>query len=215
MRGCLRAGGAAGRRRRARGDRRWDDERGRGQHPRQRQGAGAGARARAPVRPAVARARGRAWAGRRSSTSPRAAWSWRVVPTTAAALARLTAQQRAAGVVVDDVDDAGLFELEPNLARDVAGGAWYPQDAQVQPMLATAEPPPAGPVARGARGPRGRRRSPGSSVTTASGSRACGPTARRSPSSRAVVVNAAGHMGRRGRGAAARPPGAPRRGSSS
>ena len=57
---------------------------------------------------------------------------------TAAALAGLTAHQRAAGVVVDDVDAAGLFELEPNLTREVAGGAWYPQDAQVQPMLATA-----------------------------------------------------------------------------
>ena len=59
-------------------------------------------------------------------------------PDTAAALADLTAHQRTAGVVVDDVDAAGLFELEPNLTRDVAGGAWYPQDAQVQPMLATA-----------------------------------------------------------------------------
>ena len=28
--------------------------------------------------------------------------------------------------------------LEPNLTRDVAGGAFYPQDAQVQPMLAAA-----------------------------------------------------------------------------
>ena len=59
-------------------------------------------------------------------------------PDTAAALAGLTAHQRTAGAVVDDVDAAGLFELEPNLTRDVAGGAWYPQDAQVQPMLATA-----------------------------------------------------------------------------
>ena len=57
---------------------------------------------------------------------------------TVAALAGFAAHQREAGVEVDDVDAAGLFELEPNLARDVAGGAWYPQDAQVQPMLATA-----------------------------------------------------------------------------
>jgi glycine/D-amino acid oxidase-like deaminating enzyme len=54
------------------------------------------------------------------------------------ALARLAAHQRAAGVEVEDVDASGLFALEPNLARDVAGGGWYPQDAQVQPMLATA-----------------------------------------------------------------------------
>ncbi|HEY3335804.1 MAG TPA: FAD-dependent oxidoreductase [Candidatus Limnocylindrales bacterium] len=57
---------------------------------------------------------------------------------TAAALASLATHQRAAGVLVDDLDADGLFGLEPNLARDVSGGAWYPQDAQVQPMLATA-----------------------------------------------------------------------------
>jgi D-hydroxyproline dehydrogenase subunit beta len=57
---------------------------------------------------------------------------------TTEALAKLTAHQRATGVAVDDVDAARLFELEPNLAHDVTGGAWYPQDAQVQPMLATA-----------------------------------------------------------------------------
>src|SRR4051812_28411934 len=56
----------------------------------------------------------------------------------AAALKQLAAGQRAAGVTVDNVDATGLVELEPNLTPDVAGGAWYPQDAQVQPMLATA-----------------------------------------------------------------------------
>jgi len=54
------------------------------------------------------------------------------------ALRAFTAEQRAAGVEVADVDLAELLELEPNLSRDVAGGAHYPQDAQVQPMLATA-----------------------------------------------------------------------------
>jgi D-hydroxyproline dehydrogenase subunit beta len=54
------------------------------------------------------------------------------------ALRRFGASQRAAGVTVDDLDPAAMFDLEPNLSRDVAGGAWYPQDAQVQPMLATA-----------------------------------------------------------------------------
>jgi D-hydroxyproline dehydrogenase subunit beta len=53
-------------------------------------------------------------------------------------LAAFAAAQRAAGVSVDDVDAAGLASLEPNLTRDVSAGAWYPQDAQVQPMLATA-----------------------------------------------------------------------------
>ncbi len=57
---------------------------------------------------------------------------------TAAALTGLATHQRRAGVLVDDVDAAGLLDLEPNLTRDVAGGAWYPQDAQVLPMLATA-----------------------------------------------------------------------------
>ena len=54
------------------------------------------------------------------------------------ALGDLCAAQRAAGVTVEPVDRPGLATLEPNLTRDVAGGAWYPQDAQVQPMLATA-----------------------------------------------------------------------------
>ena len=154
MRGRLHAGGPAGRRGRARRDRRRHDERRRGQHPRQRQGTGAGARARAPVRATVARAAPTISARRSSSTSPRAAWSSPAKLARSEALAGLAAHQRAAGVVVDDVDAAGLLELEPHLARDVAGGAWYPQDAQVQPMLATAEPAASRPVG-GRRGPRG------------------------------------------------------------
>jgi glycine/D-amino acid oxidase-like deaminating enzyme len=59
-------------------------------------------------------------------------------PDTLDALGGLVDGQRAAGVEVDWVDVTGLAELEPNLTPDVAGGAWYPQDAQVQPMLATA-----------------------------------------------------------------------------
>ncbi|HKF84764.1 MAG TPA: FAD-dependent oxidoreductase, partial [Candidatus Limnocylindrales bacterium] len=59
-------------------------------------------------------------------------------PSTLAALGTLMTAQRAAGVSVEAVDRAGLAGLEPNLTGDVAGGAWYPQDAQVQPMLATA-----------------------------------------------------------------------------
>jgi glycine/D-amino acid oxidase-like deaminating enzyme len=57
---------------------------------------------------------------------------------TLAGLARLTEHQRSAGLDAQDVDADRLHELEPNLAPDVAGGAWYPMDAQVQPMLATA-----------------------------------------------------------------------------
>ncbi|HEV2784168.1 MAG TPA: FAD-binding oxidoreductase [Actinophytocola sp.] len=61
-----------------------------------------------------------------------------MVATTEAAssnLDMLIARQRAAGVLVDRVDPA---EYEPRLSPEVTGGAFYPQDLQVQPMLATA-----------------------------------------------------------------------------
>jgi glycine/D-amino acid oxidase-like deaminating enzyme len=54
------------------------------------------------------------------------------------AVAELAAGQRAAGVLVDDVPADRLADAEPHLARDLAGGAYYQQDAQLQPMLATA-----------------------------------------------------------------------------
>jgi glycine/D-amino acid oxidase-like deaminating enzyme len=54
-------------------------------------------------------------------------------------LADLAARQRACGVDVTEVGPDGLADLEPYLTRDVAGGAYYPQDMQVQPMLAAAE----------------------------------------------------------------------------
>jgi glycine/D-amino acid oxidase-like deaminating enzyme len=46
--------------------------------------------------------------------------------------------QRVAGVTAVPVAARDLPTLEPHLARDVAGGVHYPQDAQLQPMLATA-----------------------------------------------------------------------------
>ena len=55
-----------------------------------------------------------------------------------AGLRQLTERQRLAGVQVSDVDLASLRELEPNIGPSAESGAWYPQDAQVQPMLATA-----------------------------------------------------------------------------
>ena len=64
-----------------------------------------------------------------------------IVAAGAAALAdvaALAAAQRAAGVAVTDVPPDALPDLEPHLARGLAGGAFYPQDAQLQPMLATA-----------------------------------------------------------------------------
>jgi glycine/D-amino acid oxidase-like deaminating enzyme len=53
-----------------------------------------------------------------------------------AALTELADRQRACGVVVERVADPA--ELEPHIGRDLAGGVFYPQDAQVQPMLAAA-----------------------------------------------------------------------------
>jgi glycine/D-amino acid oxidase-like deaminating enzyme len=54
------------------------------------------------------------------------------------ALAGTVAGHRAAGVEVTEVAGDALSGYEPMLAGGLAGGAHYPQDAQVQPMLATA-----------------------------------------------------------------------------
>ena len=54
-----------------------------------------------------------------------------------AALDALVAHQRGLGIHVDDVPDMGaLHEIEPYLNPAMAGGAYYPDDAQVQPVLA-------------------------------------------------------------------------------
>ncbi len=58
---------------------------------------------------------------------------------TALALKVLAAEQRAAGIESVDLDLADLLELEPHVSRNSAGGAFYPQDSQIQPMLATAQ----------------------------------------------------------------------------
>jgi glycine/D-amino acid oxidase-like deaminating enzyme len=55
-----------------------------------------------------------------------------------AGLRAMVASQRALGTVVEEVDGAGLRDLEPHLSRAVTAGAYYPQDAQVQPMLLVA-----------------------------------------------------------------------------
>lgn len=57
---------------------------------------------------------------------------------TQANLTLLAARQRDAGIDVELVDTAGLRDYEPHLAGGMAGGAFYAQDAQVQPMLAAA-----------------------------------------------------------------------------
>jgi glycine/D-amino acid oxidase-like deaminating enzyme len=53
-----------------------------------------------------------------------------------AALLELAERQRAAGVEVRPLDPGGLREAEPRSAPGLAGGAFYPQDSQVQPMKA-------------------------------------------------------------------------------
>jgi glycine/D-amino acid oxidase-like deaminating enzyme len=50
----------------------------------------------------------------------------------------LVTRQRAAGVEAVAVPADELHSYEPNLAADLAGAYYYPQDLQVQPMLATA-----------------------------------------------------------------------------
>lgn len=56
----------------------------------------------------------------------------------AASLSRLAAVQRIAGVEAHEVSRHELRELEPLLSPGLVCGALYPQDAQLQPMLATA-----------------------------------------------------------------------------
>ncbi|GHF51896.1 glycine/D-amino acid oxidase-like deaminating enzyme [Amycolatopsis bartoniae] len=60
-------------------------------------------------------------------------------PEAADGLAKLAAAQRESGVEAQDVSPAELFELEPNLTREVVSGVFYPQDMQVQPMLTAAQ----------------------------------------------------------------------------
>jgi D-hydroxyproline dehydrogenase subunit beta len=57
----------------------------------------------------------------------------------AAGLAALAARQRGCGVLAADVGADDLADLEPHLTADVVGGVHYPQDMQVQPVLAAAE----------------------------------------------------------------------------
>lgn len=63
-----------------------------------------------------------------------------VVATTdaaATALLEFAETQRGAGVIAEVVDGARARELEPDLTRDLAAAVFYPQDAQVQPVIAT------------------------------------------------------------------------------
>ena len=53
-------------------------------------------------------------------------------------LLRLTSKQRQHGVDAQDISGNDLHELEPHLSQSITVGSYYPQDAQCQPMLATA-----------------------------------------------------------------------------
>ncbi|MBU3063696.1 FAD-binding oxidoreductase [Nocardia sp. NEAU-G5] len=59
-------------------------------------------------------------------------------PEGADALRELGARQRRAGIETVDVDAADIRQYEPYIRSGLAAAAYYPQDAQVQPMLLTA-----------------------------------------------------------------------------
>ena len=54
------------------------------------------------------------------------------------ALRTLTSAQRIAGIDAQDISVTELRVLEPHLSHSITDGAFYPQDAQCQPMLAAA-----------------------------------------------------------------------------
>jgi glycine/D-amino acid oxidase-like deaminating enzyme len=99
--------------------------------------------------------------------------------------------QRAAGVDASPVPADRLRDLEPHLARDLPGGVHYPQDMQVQPVLAAIA------LVRAAQ-EHGARVEPGVEVTAVERDGAGAVSAvlasgRRFPT--AAVVNAAGTWG--------------------
>lgn len=55
-----------------------------------------------------------------------------------AALQRFAGSQRESGVSTVPLTGLGLLDREPHLAEDLAGGVFYEDDMQVQPMLAAA-----------------------------------------------------------------------------
>jgi glycine/D-amino acid oxidase-like deaminating enzyme len=54
------------------------------------------------------------------------------------ALEAFAEEQRRLGVVAESVSESALSGLEPHISRGLAGGVYYPQDAQVQPARAAA-----------------------------------------------------------------------------
>src|ERR1700733_419589 len=105
-------------------------------------------------------------------------------------LTGLAEAHRAAGVEAIPVAPERLTELEPELAADLAGGVLYPQDMQVQPMLAAAHL-----IAAARR--HGARVQLGAPVTglLRAGERVSGVRTSRGPIAAGAVVNAAGVWG--------------------
>ncbi|TDC48235.1 FAD-binding oxidoreductase [Jiangella ureilytica] len=111
-------------------------------------------------------------------------------PAGFAALRALAAEQSAAGVATVVVPAAELAEHEPHLTPSLAGGVLYPEDAQVQPMLAAAR------LLRSARA-KGARVRTGLEVTgfLRHGDRVTGVRTSAGDLPAGVVVNAAGTWG--------------------
>ncbi|MGO4454815.1 NAD(P)/FAD-dependent oxidoreductase [Arthrobacter sp. RAF14] len=59
-------------------------------------------------------------------------------PSSLESLHRVMKVQRSFGVVVEELDPAALRRAEPHITPDALGGAYYPEDSQVQPMLVAA-----------------------------------------------------------------------------
>jgi glycine/D-amino acid oxidase-like deaminating enzyme len=115
-------------------------------------------------------------------------------PEALAPLIDLAAGQRAAGVQAHEVPASELPDREPHLAAGLVGGMFYPQDSQLQPMLATAR------MLAGARA-LGAQVCTGVEVTgllrapsdgTASGRRVVGVRTTRGDVPAGAVINAAG-----------------------
>jgi glycine/D-amino acid oxidase-like deaminating enzyme len=109
-------------------------------------------------------------------------------PGALGALRALARRQRAAGVEAVDLAASALAGHEPLLAPDLAGGVAYPQDAQVQPMLAAAH------LLRAARG-HGATVHNGATVTgidIGTGGSVCGVRTGAARIATPAVVNAAG-----------------------
>jgi glycine/D-amino acid oxidase-like deaminating enzyme len=105
-------------------------------------------------------------------------------------LSALADAHRAAGVEALPVAAERLTEYEPELAAGLAGGMFYPQDMQVQPMLAAAHLL----AAARRRGARVRLSEPVTGLLRA-GDRVTGVRTPRGPLSAGAVVNAGGVWG--------------------